>query len=335
MFFKKQCGIPYYTVRRILLVFIVIGRIDTLNAQELYPYSEAASTQPKNVLGFHLGYENYKELPSNRARLWNELKFIYGIRHNLTASLSITGSNHHTKTFPNDISGFFKNHHQISYPQNPYQLEGIILTAKYRFLTIDRRQRHLRMAILASAAKSFVPHIEAEARLGDNSGVEGTWITTLLLKRFAISLNPGIIAPTKYQNKDNSTTFQYSTVKYINVSLGYRLIPSKYSDYNNLNLNLYLEVTNRWYGNAVLTVNDQPYSFDQFQNYDRYIYNGLQSNFYSEIRPSIQLVFFSKTRLNLGVAQSLYGQSYLHFYPLYFVTLQTNIESKKKYKQKK
>jgi hypothetical protein len=322
-------------VRGLFLILFVVVKLTHLSAQELYPYSEPASNQPKNVLGVRLGYENYKELPSNRARLWNEFKFIYGLRHNLTTTLSFTGSNHHTKTFPADISGFFKNHHQISYPQNPYQLEGIILSAKYRFLTIDRRQRHLRMAILASAAKSFVPHIEAEARLGDNSGLEGSWISTLLLKRFAISVNPGIILPFKYRSSDKSITFQYSNVNYVNISLGYRLIPSKYSDYNNLNLNLYLEVTNRWYDKAVLTVNNQYYSFDKFQQYDRYIYNGLQSNFYSEIRPSVQLVFFSKTRLNLGVAQSLFGQSYLHFYPMYFVSLQADIHGLKRSAPKK
>jgi len=299
-------------------------------AQELFPYSEAATTQPKKVLGIRFALENYKELPSQKPRYWSEVKFIYGLSHNLTTSIAFTGSNHHQKSFPNDIPGFFKNHHQKNYPQNPYQFEGIVFGFKYRWLSIDRKQKHLRFAVFGMAAKSFVPHTEAEPHLGDNSGVEGGFIGTLLLKRFAISLSNGYVLPFNYKDTEKKIVFKYGNLAYLNVSLGYRLIPSSYSDYNNLNLNIYLECFNKVYGKAEMMIDGQSHSFEDYKNFDKFIYNGLQSNAYSEIRPSVQLVFYSKTRVDFGVAQPLYSQSYLHFYPLYFIAIQKNIYGKPK-----
>ncbi len=303
-----------------------------LKAQELFPSSEAASSQPKNIPGIRFSYENYKELPSQRPRYWNELKFVYGLTHKLTTSLALTASNHHQKKFPSDLTNFFRNHHQKTFPQNPYQIEGLILSLKYRWLSIDRRQRHFRLAVFGAAAKSFIPHNEAEPHLGDNSGVEGGLIATLLLKRFAISFNNGYILPFSYKDTEQKITFKYGNAAYLHVSLGYRLIPSAYSNYSNLNVNVHLEFLNKVYDKAEMTVNGEPHSFEDYKNYDKYIYNGLQSNVYSEIRPSVQLIFYSTTRLDIGIAQPLYSQSYLHFYPLFFAALQKNIYGKEKLK---
>ncbi len=301
-------------------------------AQELFPQSEAATTQPKKVLGIRFAFEKYKELPSQRPRYWNEFKFIYGLTHNLTTSISFTASNHHQKSFPSDITGFFKNHHQKSYPQTSYQFEGIVLAFKYRWLSIDRRQKHLRFAFFGMAAKSFVPHAEAEPHLGDNSGIEGGIIGTLLLKRFAVSINNGYILPSAYKDTEQKIVFKYGNAAYLNVSFGYRFIPSKYSDYNNLTINFYLEFLNKMYGGAELTVDGKTHSFEPYKNYDPVIYKGLQSNFYSEIRPSIQFVIYSTTRIDLGMASKIYSQSYLHFYPLYFIAIQKNLYGKGKHK---
>jgi hypothetical protein len=313
-------------MKKTILAFVLLMNTTSLMwGQELFPATESASSQPKGVPGVRFSYENYKELPSRRARYRNELRFIYGLTDKLSTSFAVTASNHHQKKFPTDLNNFFRNHHQRNFPQNPYQVEGLILHLKYRCLSIDRRQRHLRMAVFAAAAKSFVPHSEAEPHLGDNSGVEGGWITTLLLKRFALSLNNGYILPFGYKAPDQKITFDYGKAAYLNLSMGYRLIPSKYSDYNNLNVNVHLEFLGKTYGKAEMTVDGAPYSFEDFKNYDQFIYNSLQANTYVEVRPSIQFIFYSTTRLDLGVAQRFYSQSYLHFYPLFFVALQKNL----------
>ncbi|MDB5273618.1 MAG: hypothetical protein JWO58_1985 [Chitinophagaceae bacterium] len=289
----------------------------------------------KGVPAVRFTYENYRELPSQRTRYYTGIRVVYGLTKKLTVGFSVSGSNHHRKKFPIDLTNYFINHHQKNFPQNPYQVEGLIASLKYRFLAIDGHQRHFRMAVMGAAAKSFIPHDAAEPRLGDNSGVEGSWIATLLIKRFAISLTNGYLFPFKYKDDNQGIVFKSGNSRYVNLSLGYRLIPAAYSGYSNVNVNIYMEFINVNYDKANMSINGQAYSFDDYQNYDKYIYNSLQANSYSELRPSIQLIFYSTTRLEMGVATPLYSQSYLHFYPMYFVSLHKNFFNMKKAANKK
>ena len=317
-------------------IFIVFYFFCTtfLMAQELFPYAEAASTQPKGVPGIRFTYENYKELPSQRARNYGGIRLVYGLTENLTAAISITGSNHHLKKFPSDLSYYFQKHHQKTFQQNPYQVEGLIASLKYKFLNLDGHQRHFRMSLMGSAAKSFIPHDGAEPRLGDNSGADGAWIATLLIRRFAVSLTNGYLFPFKYKDESQGYSFKSGNCQYLHLSFGYRLIPKAYSGYSNLNVNLYVEFISANYEKATMTVNGQPYSFDIYQNADKYIYNSLQSGTYTEVRPSIQLIFYSTTRVEMGVASPILNQSYLHFYPMYFVSIHKNFFKQKNNKLK-
>ena len=315
---------------RLFIIAAILFSSSFAMAQELYPYAEAASTQPKGVAGVRFAYENFRELPSQRARNYGGLRLIYGVTEKLTAGVAITGSNHHLKKLPADLSSYFTKHHQKNYPQNPYQIEGIIASLKYRFLNLDGHQRHFRMAVMGAAAKSFIPHDGAEPRLGDNSGVDGSWVATFLVKRFAVSLTNGYLFPFKYKDESQGYEFKSGNCRYLNLSFGYRLIPTAYSSYSNLNVNLYVEFISANYEKANMTVNGQSYSFDIYQNADKYIYNSLQSGSYTEVRPSIQLIFYSTTRVEIGVASPIFNQSYLHFYPMYFVSLHKNFFRSKK-----
>lgn len=303
-------------------------------AQELYPYAEAASTQPKGVPGIRFAYENYTELPSQRARNYGGIRLVYGITENLTAGISLTGSNHHLKKLPADLRYYFQKHHQKDFQQNPYQVEGVMASLKYKFLSLDGHQRHFRMAAMGAVAKSFIPHDGAEPRLGDNSGVEGSWIATLLVKRFAVSLTNGYIFPFKYKDASQGYTLQSGNCQYVNLSFGYRLIPTRYSSYSNLNVNLYIEFISANYDKATMTVHGQPYSFEIYQYADKYIYSSLQASSYTEMRPSLQLIFYSTTRVEMGVATPIISQSYLHFYPMYFVSIHKNFFKQKSTKLK-
>lgn len=316
-------------MRLLFIVFCFFSVVSTI-AQELYPYAESASTQPKGVPGVRFTYENYKELPSQRARNYGGMRLVYGITEKLTAGISITGSNHHLKKFPADLSSYFTKHHQKNYPQNPYQVEGLIASLKYRFLNLDGHQRHFRMAVMGSAAKSFIPHDGAEPRLGDNSGADGSWMATFLIKRFAVSLTNGYLFPSKYKDQSQGYEFKSGNSSYLHLSFGYRLIPTAYSSYSNLNVNLYIEFISANYDKATMNVHGQPYSFDIYKNADKYIYNSLQAGSYTEVRPSIQLIFYSTTRLEIGVVSPIFNQSYLHFYPMYFISIHKNFFRSKK-----
>jgi hypothetical protein len=300
-----------------LFLFLLIGKS---KAQEFYPHFESANTQPVKSFSLKLSYENYKELPSQRTRNYNVLKFTYGLSARFTPHIAITASNHHPATFPEDISSFFKFHHSRNYPDNPYQLEGIITGLKFRAINIDRKQKHIRLALFTNVAKSFIAHTEAEPQLGDNTGAEPGIIGSILYKRFAITIMNGYIFPTKYKN--NTITFQSGNAQYLNIGLGFRLYPKKYTAYDNLNVNIYFECINKQYGAASMTVNDSLYSFEDFKNYDPYIYNGLQANSYTELKSSVQFIFFTDTFINVGISHALRNNSYLHFYPLISISLQ-------------
>lgn len=298
--------------------------------QELFPATEPASTMPKGVAGARFLYESYKELPSNRTRYWGGLRLMYGVTGRLTVMMTGTGSNHHLKKFPADLRNYFINHHQITFKPNPFLIEGVHVYAKYRWFSKDEQHKHLRLAFYAEAGKAFVPHDEAEPLLGDNTGFGGGVIGTKLHNRFALSLTCGYTHPLAYVDKAQQINFKSGNSWHYNLSLGYRLAPVRYSSYKNLNVNLYVEFINKSYDAAKMTVKGQNFDFDIFQNYDPLIYKGLIENRYSEIRPSVQFIFNSNNRIDIGIAQPFYGKSYLHFYPMFFFNVQKYFYPKKK-----
>jgi hypothetical protein len=298
--------------------------------QELFPSTEPASTMPKGVVGARFLYESYKELPSNRTRYWGGLRLMYGATAKLTVMMTGTGSNHHLRKFPADLRNYFISHHSIVYKPNPFLIEGVNLYAKYRWFSKDEQNKHLRLAFYAEAGKAFVPHDEAEPVLGDNTGIGGGIIGTKLHNRFAISLTCGYTHPFTYVDKAQQITFKSGNSWNYNLSLGYRVAPIRYSSYKNLNVNVYIEFINKSYDAAKMTVKGHNFDFDIFQNYDPLIYKSLIENRYSEIRPSIQFIFNSNNRIDIGVAQPFYNKSYMHFYPMFFFNIQKYFYPKKK-----
>jgi len=320
-------------MKKILILYFLVLSFSKGICQELFPYAEAASNIPKNVLGMRFLFEGYKEIPSQRQRNWGALRAMYGITGKTTVMLTAAGSNHHLARFPANLQNFFTSHHQRNYKPNPYLLEGINIYLKQRVISIDDFQKHLRVALFGQACKSFVPHDESEPFLmGDNSGYGGGVIITQLYKRFAISFTYAYAHPLLYKDKAQQITFQAGDANNYDISLGYRLFPSKYSTYNDLNINLYVEFVNRSYGAAEMTVRDAPYDFSYFKNFDKNIYYSLMDGKYSEVRPSIQLILNSNNRIDIGCAYPIYSRSYTHFYPLFFFNIQKYFYFSKKKK---
>lgn len=320
-------------MKKILIIFFLVFSFFKGICQELFPYAESASNIPKNVLGMRFLFEGYKEIPSQRQRNWGALRAMYGITGKTTLMVTAAGSNHHLAKFPANLQNYFANHHQRVYKPNPYLLEGINIYLKQRVISIDGFQKHLRVALFGQACKSFVPHDESEPFLmGDNSGYGGGAIITGLYKRFAISFTYAYAHPLLYKDKAQQITFQAGDANNYDISLGYRLFPSKYSTYNDLNINLYVEFENRSYGAAEMTVRDALYDFSYLKNFDQNVYYSLMDGKYSEIRPSIQLILNSNNRIDIGCAYPFYGRSYTHFYPLFFFNIQKYFYFSKKKK---
>jgi len=296
-------------------------------SQELFPNTEPASTMPKNVFGYRLITEMYKDL-NNRSRYFTGLRLMYGLTKKITIMSMIGASNHHLKKIPPNFTNYMVNHHSAGYPNFTYQLEGFHTYIKYRFVNFDGDKKHFRIAGYAEGTKSFAAHTEGESNLmTDNTGYGGGLIFTYLYNRFATSVTWGFINTLPYTEYSiyRDIKFKSGDLKQYNISFGYRIYPKKYDSYKNININLYTEFMNRDYNSAEIYYDNIPYDYEFLKPLAPYTYNGLIAKKYSEMRNSIQFIFDSSTRLDVGFAIPVYNRSYLHDYPLIFINVQKYI----------
>lgn len=167
---------------------------------------------------------------------------------------------------------------------NNLRAEGASLYTKYRFYSEDDVHKHFRMAAFARMAYNsgviMQPSIELN---GGNSGYEAGIIATKLVNRVALSGSASFIHATnnrpseKYRMNDvHRNAMAYS------LSVGKLLLPTEYNSYDQTNLNLMFEFLG-------------------------------QSNFgsgysYIDAAPSLQLIFKSRMRLDLGYRFALINE---------------------------
>jgi hypothetical protein len=158
-------------------------------------------------------------------------------------------------------------------------------------------------------------HDEAEPSLmGDNNGF-GTGITfTKLYKRLAVSLGLSAIFPLDYYEEAKDLTFKYGNAFHYTLSFGYLILPKVYKSYDQLNVNLYAEFLGRAYGAAEISMGGE--------NLPVYNAPSLEAGHYLELRPAIQFIFWSNTRLDLSSSFLIFGESYTKFYPVFYMNLQ-------------
>jgi hypothetical protein len=297
-------------------------------SQELYPLNEPASTVPKGVLGVRVFTENFKEI--SRTRSMHALRFMYGVTPRLTILTNATISNHHSRKLPSDLITHTHVGNQTNYythnikrgVEYPYLFNGVHVLAKYRFLSIDKKNEHFRMAALAEWSSVNVAHDEAEPNLMDDTGgYGGGFIATWLKKRFAASFTYGFIKPKSYYEKqtdftggpDLPTRIYYGDASKFNLSLGYLLYPKHYTGYDNPNWNIYLEFLGKRYGAATVIQNGAAIS-------SRAI--ALADGYYWEVHPGIQRIVNSNFRMDLTVGLSLLSRSYVRFTPVWMFAVQ-------------
>jgi hypothetical protein len=181
-----------------------------------------------------------------------------------------------------------------------------------------------------------VAHDESESNLVDDTGGYGFGvIATLLKNRFAVSITSGFIKPNSYFEKqtdftggpDLPTTIYYGNAIKYNVSFGYRLAPSQYTDYDQPNWNVYLEFIGKTYDAARVIQNGT-----EIKTHTPALADGS----YIEVHPGIQRIAKSNLRMEFSVGFGLTGNSYVHFTPVWSFGVQryfyrTN-KSKPKYK---
>jgi hypothetical protein len=273
----------------------------------------------KNVLAFRATNEFYYEANT----VWRSMqcyRFFWGLSSKLMLTPSVTFSNHHGEMLPagfisDDGNSGLHTHGTSKGNPYPYRFENVWLNAKYRFLSKDARNEHFRMAAYADLAVGNLPHDEAEPSfMGDNSGAGGGVVATYLKNKFAVSINSGIILPFAYTEDETSIEIQYGRAYTYSLSVGYLLLPFKYKNYDQINVNLYVELLGKSYDEPALKYNGQ----------DALVSNvpAFESGSNTEIRPALQFIIRSNTRVDLSFSKLLSGTTYVRALPAYYLNLQ-------------
>ncbi len=162
--------------------------------------------------------------------------------------------------------------------------ESVGFYSRYRLLSTDEVHRHFRLAAFVEGAYTAAPFRHDEVSLmGDKSGLEAGIIATRLTNKLALSATASHTQVLHASRKnaalfDPARTFQ---TMQLSLSGGYLLLPREYRDYRQTNLNLYAELLTQ-----------------------RSLDNG---KYYVDLAPALQLIFSSRTKLNLGYLFQLNG----------------------------
>jgi hypothetical protein len=169
-----------------------------------------------------------------------------------------------------------------------YYYESARIYAKYRFLSKDEVHKHFRMAAFATAAysRNRLQHNELNL-MGDHSGIQAGVIATQLWNKLAVSGTASLVEVFDKKRNDKTVPQQYAfeSLNY-SLSAGFLVLPVDYKDYKQTNLNIYAELL----GGRNLD-----------WKYEKY---------YLDLAPSMQLIFNSTSKLNLGYRFQLRSDIY-------------------------
>ncbi|WP_367864972.1 hypothetical protein [Pedobacter sp. WC2423] len=230
------------------VVFLLGGSLRS-GAQELYVFTEPASNMAAKSIGVRITNEGIFNGGGNRTIP----EVMFSFNKNLMT---------HFQGFFSDMDG-------------KYRLEGGSVYTKYRFLSIDDTQRHLRAAVFGRVSTSKRPAYTEDINLeGDNSGVQGGIVVTQLLHKLALS---GTLSYTKaFDVKSQQVTGTLKPDQMIGYSLssGYLVLPFVYKNYNQPNFNVYFEMLGKT--------------------------NPANGRSYLDLAPALQVILNSRTRIDLG-----------------------------------
>lgn len=239
-------------------VFLIIHL--TAFSQELFVFTEPASNMPAKSLGIRVmnglmfesdGKLNYHNMP----------ELMWGIN----------------KKWMVHVQGFISNRQE-----GGVEAEGGSVYAKYRFFSEDDVQSHFRMALYGrySLNRADIHQQELET-MGHNTGYEGGFIATKLLHKVALS------SSISYEKAlDNKPDYKFPATESnralnYTLSVGKLMLPKVYANYNQVNVNLMIELL----GQRL---------------------NGNKKSFL-DIGPAIQFIIKSQARVDLGYRRQIYS----------------------------
>jgi hypothetical protein len=219
------------------------------SAQELFLLSRPASNIPAHSVSIGLG-NSFISAPNSFIRIQPEVA--YGVSGKLM--LQWQGA------ITNRIDGL--------------KFNGQSLYAQYKFLNIDEKKRHFRMAGFTRIGLGDKVQFQDELDVnGMNSGWEFGLISTQLLHKTAISGTVGM--EKAYFENNNNTALSYS------LSVGQLVLPKKYKSYKQTNINLMTELLGQ----------------SEFNEGKSFI----------DIAPVVQFIFLSRSRLDIAYRVQVLG----------------------------
>jgi hypothetical protein len=212
--------------RFLLVILFSCLTIYNVSAQELYVFSEPASTMPANSFGVKytskfVEQETYgKNLISSR----HMFETAFGLSKKLMIHPSVTLSDMYT----NSVTRY----------------ESMGLYVKYRFLSIDEVHKHFRAAFYAKGVigRNDLKYEELTVD-GDHTAVQAGLIFTQLIHKLAISSTIGlteVLNKERWLKYDGARHYSYQNFAY-SLSAGYLLLPRQYKGFKQTNLNVYCE----------------------------------------------------------------------------------------------
>jgi len=234
-------------------------------AQELFSFTEPASNMSAKSMGLRMNVNYMKGFQRDKNSLYISPEIMIGISRKIMI---------HGETF-------------FSNQQQQFQFKGASFYAKYRLFSIDDVHSHFRMAAFGRVASNNSPmHTTAIVLNGSTAGVESGLVATKLLNKVAMSSSfsfvhsfslPSLNSPNEIHNHLLLPN-QKNAVNYT-LSIGKLMLPKHYVNYNQVNVNGMLELL----GQTNL---------------------GLEES-YIDIAPSVQFIFKSKMRIDLGYSTPL------------------------------
>ena len=161
-------------------------------------------------------------------------------------------------------------------------VEGGAFYGKYRFYSKDEVHKHFRMAAFARvSANNADVHMEEIETNGHNSGYELGLIGTQLLHKQAISAAVSFEQAMDNAKGNEFPSAQASRALNYTLSTGRLILPRDYKNYNQTNFNIMFEVLGQ--------------------------YHPEDGKSFFDIAPSVQFIFNSQARLDIGYKKQLYS----------------------------
>lgn len=179
--------------------------------------------------------------------------------------------------------------------------EGGSIYAKYRFLSNDVVQKHFRMAAFGRISYNNSDiHQEEISMYGHNTGVELGVVATQLLRKVALSSSVSFLDAGN-NGGNNKFVYGQTNSRAVNYtfSIGKLMLPKEYKNYRQTNLNVMVE----FLGQA----------------------NIGSGKYYADIAPSVQMIFNSQSRVDIGYRKEL-GSTLIRTAPNgFFIRLEYNL----------